>query len=136
VSDTAIYDRFAVLVTAFAAAQGIPCALPGRFFTAPSGADARWLELQWFPNRTEDYGLANDGPRLLQGFGQLSACYRPGLGIMVGTQLTDQIRAAFPKGLAIGPVKVHRPPWTSSVITDPQRIMHPVTIPWRGLVSG
>lgn len=135
-SDTAIYDAFAALVEQFAAAQALPCSYPGLSFTPPAGKDARWLELQWFTNQTQNYGLADDGPSLLQGFGQLSACYRPGKGIMVGTAVTDQIIVAFAKGTAFGGVSVYRRPWASSLIQDPERIMHPVTIPWRGFVSG
>jgi hypothetical protein len=80
--------------------------------------------------------MGDVGPSPLQGFGQLSACYRPGGGIIVGTTITDQIIAAFAKGSTFAGVRVYRKPWTSSIIQDPGRIMHPVTIPWRGFVSG
>lgn len=129
-SDTAIYDAFAGLAGAFATATDLPCSYPGLGFTPP--AQDAWLELQWFPNQTQNYGMDDDGPSLLQGFGQLSACYRPGAGIIVGTKITDQIIAAFAKGTAFSGVRVYRKPWTSSIIQDPERIMHPVTIPWRG----
>lgn len=133
-SNTAIYDAFAGHVGEFAAAIGLPCSYPGLGFTPP--ANGPWLELQWFPNQTQNYGMGYDGPSLLQGFGQLSACYRPGGGIIVGTKITDQIIVAFAKGTAFAGVRVYRKPWTSSIIQDPERIMHPVTIPWRGFVSG
>ncbi|MBO9766516.1 MULTISPECIES: phage tail terminator-like protein [Xanthomonas] len=129
-SNTAIYDAFAGLVGAFATAQGLPCSYPGLAFTPPT--DGAWLELQWFPNETQNYGMADDGPSLLQGFGQLSACYRPGGGIMVGTRITDQIIAAFAKGTNFAGMRVYRMPWTSTIIQDPERHMHPVTIMWRG----
>lgn len=51
---------------------------------------------------------------------------------MVGTAITDQIIAAFARGTAFGRVSVQRRPWTSRLMQDPERIMHPVTIPWRG----
>ncbi|WP_236546071.1 phage tail terminator-like protein [Stenotrophomonas sp. 364] len=111
------------------------CSYPGQGFTPPTGNGARWLELQWFPNRTENYGIEDDGPFLMQGFGQLSACYRPGQGIMVGTAITDQIIAAFAKGTTFAGMRVERKPWTSRIIQDPERVMHPVTIPWRGFCS-
>lgn len=133
-NDTDIYDNFAGLVVSFAAATRLPCSYPGLGFKPP-GTGA-WLELQWFPNQTQNYGLADDGPFLMQGFGQLSACYRPGQGIMVGTRITDQIIAAFAKGTTFAGMRVERKPWTASVIQDPERIMHPVTIRWRGFVSG
>lgn len=133
-SDTAIYDAFVALVIQFAADQGLTCAYPGVSFTPPTDNDARWLELQWFPNETQNYGMADDGPSLLQGFGQLSACYRPGKGIMVGTRITDQIITAFAKGTTFAGMRVYRMPWTSTIIQDPERHMHPVTIMWRGFV--
>lgn len=133
-SDTDIYDAFAGLVGEFAGTLNLPCSYPGLGFTPP--AQGPWLELQWFPNQTQNYGMSDDGPSLLQGFGQLSACYRPGAGIIVGTTITDQVIAAFAKGTAFAGVRVYRKPWTSSIIQDPERIMHPVTITWRGFVSG
>jgi len=133
-TDTEIYDAFARLVANFAAAASLPCAYPGLGFTPP--ATGAWLELQWFPNRTQNYGLADEGPSLKQGFGQLAACYRPGKGIMVGTVITDQIIAAFGKGTKFAGMSVYEMPSTSSIIPDPERIMHPVTIRWRGFVSG
>jgi hypothetical protein len=132
-TDTEIYEAFAALVTSFADAQGLSCSYPGITFAPP--ADGEWLELQWFPNQTQNYGMADDGPSLLQGFGQLSACYRPGAGIMVGTAITDQIIAAFGKGTTFAGVRVYRKPWVSSIINDPERVMHPVTIMWRGFDS-
>lgn len=135
-NDTEIYDAFTQLVTSFAAEKGLPCSYPGIGFTPPTGNDARWLEFQWFPNRTQNYGLADDGPSLMQGFGQLAVCYRPGRGIMVGTPITDQIIAGFKKGTRFAGMSVYEKPSTSSIIQDPDRIMHPVTIRWRGFVSG
>src|SRR5690606_2309395 len=103
-------------------------AYPGIGFTPPSSG--AWLELQWFPNQTQNYGVANDAPSFLQGFAQLSVCYRPGGGIVSGSALTDQIIAAFAKGTVIWQrVRVYRKPWTASIIQDPERISHPVTIP-------
>lgn len=129
-SDTAIYTSFAGLVASFAATNGLRCSYPGVGFTPPdSGA---WLELQWFPNQTHNYGVGDDAPSLLQGFAQLSACYRPGTGIVTGAQLSDSIITAFGKGTTFGSMRVYQKPWTNSIIQDPERIMHPVTIPWRG----
>lgn len=127
---TEIYDAFAGLVANFAVAARLPCSYPGLGCKPP--ATGAWLELQWFPNQTQNYGLTDDGPALMQGFGQLSACYRPGQGIMVGTRITDQIIAAFAKGTTFAGMRVYRKPWTSALIQYPERFMHPVTIPWRG----
>lgn len=60
---------------------------------------------------------------------------RGGQGIMVGMQMTDQIITAFAKGTTFAGMRVERKPWTSSIIQDPERVMHPVTVPWRGFFS-
>jgi hypothetical protein len=132
-NDTEIYDAFAALVGEFATAKQLPVSFPGINFTPP--AAGAWLEFQWFPNQTQNYGMADDGPSLLQGFGQLSACYRPGTGIITGTTITDYIIAAFGKGTTFAGVRVYRKPWVSTLIQDPERIMAPVTIMWRGFDS-
>lgn len=129
-STAAIYDAFAGLVGAFAAAQGLPCSYPGVPFEPPPAG--LWLELQWFPNETQNYGTADDGPALRQGFAQLSACHRPGQGLAPGAALADRIIAAFGKGTTFAGVRVYRKPWVNSVIPDPERVMQPVTIPFRG----
>ncbi|KAG1082503.1 hypothetical protein G6F40_015096 [Rhizopus arrhizus] len=51
-------------------------------------------------------------------------------------EMAKNIIAAFAKGTTFAGMRVERKPWTSSIIPDPERIMHPVTIPWRGFVSG
>ena len=132
-NDTEIYTAFADLVSAFAAAQGLRCGYPGLGFTPPTSGS--WLELQWFPNQTTNYGTEDDGPSLLQGFAQLSACYRPPKSIVTGTAITDRIIAAFGKGTTFAGMRVYRKPWVSSIIQDPERVMHPVTIMWRGFDS-
>lgn len=126
----AIYDAFASLVTAFATAEAVPCSYPGVGFDPPDSGT--WLELQWFPNETQNYGTADTDSSLLQGFAQLSACHRPGSGLAPGNLLADSIIAAFGKGMTFAEVRVYRKPWVNSVITDPERIMHPVTIMWQG----
>lgn len=133
-TNDAIYDAFASLVGAFAAAQGVPCSYPGVGFDPP--ASGLWLELQWFPNQTQNYGMADNASSLLIGFAQLSACYRPGAGLGPGNKMADAIITAFGKGTAFVGVRVYRKPWVNSVITDPARVMHPVTIPWQGFDGG
>lgn len=131
-SDDAIYDAFAGLVGTFAGqfSPALKVSYPGVGFAPPTAG--AWLEVQWFPNQTQNYGLDDDGPSLLQGFGQVSVCYRPGGGIVSGLALARLVTAAFGKGTTFGGVRVYRKPWVSSVIQDPERIAHPVTIMWHG----
>lgn len=126
----AIYDAFAAHVTALGAELGLPVAYPGVGFEPPSAG--AWLELAWFPNETQNYGVADDGPSLLQGFGQVQVCYRPGTGILDGLGLADRVIAWFAKGTELAGVRVYRKPSVSSVLETPQRIAHPVTVWWRG----
>lgn len=132
--DSDIYDDFAELVGTFAAGLSPPMAVsyPGISFTPP--AEGMWLEVRWFPNETQNYGIPNAGPFLMQGFGQVSACYRIGSGIVGGLSVAGAIVSALGKGTVLGRVKVERQPWISAVITEDDRLMHPITIPYRGLV--
>lgn len=131
-SNSPVYDDFAEKVSTFAAGLSPPLgvAFPGVGFTPAS--EGAWLEVRWFPNETQNYGLADDAPSLSQGFGQVSVCYRPGDGIVDGLALADAVIAAFPKGTILEDVRVYRKPWVSTVIEQPQLVMHPITIPWRG----
>lgn len=129
-STDAIYDAFAVLVGQFAAAQGVPVSFPAVGFDTPDSG--LWLELQWFPNETQNYGTADNGPSLLQGVAQIGVCDRPGRGLAPAHQLADAAVAAFGKGLTFAGVRVYRKPWVASVIADPDRVMLPVLVSWRG----
>lgn len=130
----AIYDDFAVKLNAFAAglSPAIPVGFPGVGFAPPDSG--LWLEAQWMPNETVNYGLADDAPSLLQGMAQVGVCCRPGAGIMEPLGIADMVIVAFAKGTKFAnSVRVYRKPWVSGAIEDPERVMHPVTIMWRGL---
>lgn len=131
-SDSQIYDAFCDLLTAFAAqfSPPLPVAFPGVGMAPPS--EGTWLELVWLPNEPQNYAIEDDGPSLLQGLAQVNVCYRPQSGIVDGLALAGQVIAAFGKGTTFGGVRVYRKPWVASVIPQPNRIMHPITIPWRG----
>lgn len=128
-----IYDDFAVQLGAFAAqlSPALPVSFPGAGMDPP--ATGAWLEAVWIPNQTANYGLADDAPSLLQGMAQVNVCYRPGEGIVEGLQLAGMVVEAFGKGTRFAErVRVYRKPWIANVIEDPDRVMHPVTIPWQG----
>lgn len=131
-SDDEIYDAFCDLLNAFAAqlSPALTIAFPGIGFTPPTSG--MWLELVWIPNETQNYGIEDDGPSLLQGLAQVNVCYRPGPGIVDGLAMAKQVIAAFGKGTTFATMQVYRKPWVASVIEDPERVMHPVTVPWRG----
>lgn len=131
-SDNAIYDTFATRVGQFAAqfSPAMQVGYPGVGFDPPSEGD--WLEVKWFPNETQNYGLENDAPSLKQGFGQISICTRPGDGIVPSLTLAEQVIAYFPKGTVLDGVRVYRKPWASSVLEEPDKVSIPITIMWRG----
>lgn len=128
-SEAEFYDEFATLLTTFAAARSLPVSFPGVHFNSPD--EGTWLEATWIPNRPLNYGMSDDGPTLLQGFAQVSVCYRPGTGIVDGQQLAGEVVAAFGKGVRFGDARVYERPAISSAIEDPERIAVPVTILWR-----
>jgi hypothetical protein len=130
-----LYDAFATAFATFAAglSPALPVSWPGIHFTPPD--EGSWLELRLFPNETQNYGLADDAPALHQGMLQVGVCTRPGGGIVDALQVAGAVVAAFPKGTQVGPVSVQRKPWISGVLTESDRIVHPVTIPYRGFVA-
>lgn len=135
-SEASIYDDFCTKLSAFAAgvSPALGVAFPGIGFEPPS--DGFWLEARWIPNETANYGTANDAPSLMQGLAQVNVCYRPGGGIVDGLALAGEVIAAFGKGTVFDDsVRVYRKPWVADVIEDPERVMHPVTIPWRGFTD-
>lgn len=131
---TAIYEAFAERLTLFAGeySPALPVAYPGIAFTPPDGGV--WLQLRWFPNETSNYGVQNDGGSTLQGFGQVTVCSRP-QSIVAALEVADSCVAYYAKGTTLASAKVERPPWASSVLEEPDRIMVPVTVRWRGTVN-
>lgn len=133
-SDAAIYNAFCTAVTAFAQqfSPPLPVAFP-RVPLDPPPDDGLWLEVQWFPNVGQNYGLSDDGPTLLQGFGQISVCaLANGDGLMEPQLVVDALIVAFKKGTRFDRVKVEVKPSAAPPIDGPAGIMIPVTVPYRG----
>jgi hypothetical protein len=131
IRDETIFQAFAVLLTTFGqqTSPATPVAYPGINFTPPSTGE--WIELSWFPNETLNYGIPNDGPSIHRGFVQAMAYTRPGAGVVGVTQLASAIISTYAKGLEVGGATIERKPWMSSVIQEGDKIMVPVTIPYR-----
>lgn len=126
---TEIYNAFSIRAGAFAAAQGLPIAYPDISFTPPP--IGQWLEVRAFWNDGANYGMADDGPTVEQGFFRLMACGRTGSGLMDLQTLAESIVAAFPKGTMLAKARVERSPSMSGPIQDDDRSTIPVTIRWR-----
>lgn len=134
-TQAAIYDAFAELVSDFAAqlSPPLPVAFPGVSFTPP--ASGRWLEVRWFPNETWTYGLQDTAPCVaLSGIGQVTVCERIGGGL-AGMDIAGEVVDWFAKGREFGAGRVEVQPWISSVLQEPDRTMYPVTVRWRGVNS-
>jgi len=93
-----------------------------------------WLQPGFFPNEPEDIAWDNDSCVDTRGFFQVLIYFRPGQGQIDPSELADSLIAFFPKGLALGPVRVRKRPWQSPMITqDASKLYIPVTIPYKGL---
>lgn len=123
-----IWDAFSQQVTTFAAGASPPVPVIHQGVHGEPPAEGAWLETRFFPNRTENYGLSDSGPSAHRGFCQVTACERPGRGILSGLELANAVVSAFPKGTLLGSARVNVKPWISSVIVMGDRIIHPVTV--------
>jgi hypothetical protein len=107
---------------------------PGVNFTPPNSG--QWLEVRFFPNETQNYGIADEGPHDHRGFFQVMVCERPGGGITVGTMVADAVIAHFDKGTVVEPARINRRPWLSNIVHAPERTLYPVSIPYEASVLG
>lgn len=127
-TESQLWDTFSGAVTTFAAALSPPLpVIHGGVHGTPPDA-ARWLETRFFPNKTENYGLSNDGPSMQRGFFQITVGERPGSGLVRGMAVAGQVITAFPKGTKFGTFRVPVKPWISSVLQSGDRVLYPVTI--------
>jgi hypothetical protein len=129
-----IYDTFCVAMSAFVAAQATPppVSFPDVHFTPPD--TGLWLEVKFFPNESDNYGIADDGGSVHKGFFQVGVCYRSGSGLVPSLTMVGAVIAAFDKGTLLGPARVNREPWAAAVLQMDDKNIVPVTIPYRGLV--
>lgn len=94
-----------------------------------------WLEAKLFPNEPLDPFWNNGASMQARGFFQVMVGYRPGVGQIGPSEVADAICAHFSKGTALGPVRVRKSPWQSPEITDSDKSLIPITIPYMGFVA-
>lgn len=124
----AIYNAMATAVAGFAQQHASPelrVAYPGLHFDPPDSGI--WLELRWFQNGSDEYGIANDGPSVPRGFFRLIVCQRPG-AINEAVGLAEAIISNWSKGTYIGPARIDETPSLGGPVEEPNRVSHPVTI--------
>lgn len=130
-----IYIAFAAAVAQFASTHSpaLSVAWPDAPLTPPNSGS--WLEVSWFPNETFTYGMADNGPVQVKGFGQVNCNTRLARGAMKATlTLADAIITAIPKGTVLDLAQIERQPWKSSALTAEDRIVVPVTFPYAGII--
>ncbi|HEY7885456.1 MAG TPA: phage tail terminator-like protein [Cellvibrionaceae bacterium] len=114
-----------------AASLGYGIAWPGIEFTPP--ATGFWLEVNHFPNRGRDEGLAYDSSYVPEGIIQVNVCDRPGEGIIPANAIVDQLLAVFPKGETLsGSVRISRKPYATERMDMDDRFMIPVVFEYIG----
>jgi hypothetical protein len=130
VTDDAIWDAFCIRLSAFAGGYSPAMAV---IFDGVGGEPPNldeWIEARYFPNRTRNYGVSAGQALSLVGFCQAAICIRPGGGLNRGLDIARDLIAYFDHGTLLGPSYVSQPPYVSTVVTEPQRLMFPVTIPY------
>jgi len=126
---TDIYDAFAVQLAAFAAGEGLAVGYPNIHFTPPDSG--LWLELMVFWNGNTNYGLADAGPTVEQGFFRVMVGYRPGAGLMPAQELAESVIETFPKGSLFATARVEQTPALSGPVQLDDKLFVPVTVRWR-----
>ena len=105
---------------------------PGIQETPPESG--MWLQPSLFPNEPADIAWDDDACVDTRGFIQILIYFRPGQGQIDPSELADALIAFYPKGSALGPVRVRKRPWQSPAITqDASKLYIPLTIPYQGL---
>jgi len=110
----------------------LPVAYQGINFTPPDSGE--WLEVKFFPNPNNRLFIGSNDPVEVRGIFQITVCYRPGSGVINGAETAQSIIDQYPQDAAIGSVKVELKPWDSGPIEEDERISHPITIRYRGLI--
>ena len=131
ITEAGIYDAFATLVTVFAGqfSPGLPVYYEAVPLDPPS--TGQWLEVRMFPGEGENYGIEDDGPTVHRGFLQITVCQRHP-GAVAPMELAAAAIAQIPKGTELAGARIIRKPYISSVVTEPHKIMCPVTFPYLG----
>lgn len=122
----AIYARIAQQLTAY------PIAWPGVSFTPPAGP---YLRVNTLPGRTEAVGLStlDDTESLVQ----IDVLMPAGGGTIAAATLVKAVIGAFPRNLRLDAqgvrINFDRTGWAGASLQDGDRLMVPVSIPYRVL---
>lgn len=119
----------------------VPVAWEDKKFTPP-GAGQMWIEPQHMPNRPDELFLSYDENGLAQGLFQVTVNQEKKTGDWpydkaAALHLAGQVCGHFAQGTYISTesgdvvVRVYRQPWASTPMKEGDRLVTPVTIPYR-----
>lgn len=148
-----IYDAFCAQVEAFAAAQDLMVAYPNIHSNAAhesgvikpwgemvAGIDPwggipeadMWLTVLAFWNRSQNYGLGNDGPTIERGIFRIVVVSIAGIGIVKPQVIAENALQHFKKGALLGPARIDQAPdFEGGPLQYGDRCLCPVNIRWR-----
>ena len=93
-----------------------------------------WLEPKFFPNTPDNIAWGDDSCMDTRGHFRILVYFRPGDGTVAPITLADALIAHYPKGLALGTVRVRKRAWQALAVTeDASKLFIPVTVPYLGL---
>jgi len=132
VSTTNIFRAFLELLEEFVYSPMPEIMWPGTQQTPPQSGI--WLEPGFFPNVPDNIAWDNDSCVDTRGHFQILVYFRPGTGTVEPTALATALARHFPKGEALGAVRIKKRPWQSlPVAEDASKLFIKVTIPYLGL---
>lgn len=131
-AETEILDAGMLHMAAYS--TSLPVSYPATPFKAPSGEEAMWLEIRYFPNVPRNLGWENDARQEYIGAFRISVYFRTQYGSFTATEEAEALIAHFAKGTELGPVRVSQRPYLAPVVdSDNGAAFITVTIPYRGI---
>lgn len=129
--ESSIYSVFCAALTTLASGLDSepPVAFPNVHFVPPDSGC--WLELRFFPNEVENYGIADDGGEWHKGYFQVGVCYRQAIGLVTPMQIAGEIVSGFTKGTMIGAARVTQEPSALPALQLDEHSVIPVVIRYR-----
>lgn len=129
------FNEFCFAVQAFADTftPSLPVAYPAVNFTPPS--EGAWLDVKWFPNQPNNYGIGGELCQMEQGVAQITVIMPIGGGYVAADELARSVVDFFPKGTSLGGVTIYRQPWAMAALTDSTWLRVPVSILWQGATA-
>lgn len=125
-----IYDALVAKVATLGG--GLPVSYPEATPTFAPPANGKYLAVSYFPNRPAWEGVS--AGRIDQGLLQISVVWPKNAGLVAPLDIAETIIAHFALGTVMVSgtvkVKVSRQPWAAAPLSEADKVMVPVSIPW------